>query len=75
MTRRKKKFSELSKRSRVVIRIGAAGQLVVQAAALWDLSRRPADQVRGAKKAWVVASSVNYLGPIAYFVWGRDVRR
>lgn len=75
VTRRKKKFSELSPRSRTAIRVGAFAQIALQAAALWDLSRRPATEIRGAKRAWVAASFVNYFGPIAYFVWGRDVRR
>ena len=75
VTRRKKKFSELSPRSRTAIRVGAFAQIALQAAALWDLSRRPAAEIRGTKRAWVAASFVNFFGPIAYFVWGRDVRR
>ena len=46
------------------------GLLVV---ALYDLRRRPADQVRGPKRIWALVCGVNYLGlgPIAYFLFGR----
>jgi len=36
-----------------------------------DLRRRGADQVRGSKKAWRLASAVNTLGSVAYVVFGR----
>ena len=43
------------------------------AAALNDLHRRPASQIRGPKPLWAAISFVNYLGagPIAYFLLGR----
>jgi hypothetical protein len=40
-------------------------------AALLDIRRRPAGQIRGPKGAWVAASFVNTIGPLAYFVFGR----
>jgi len=43
-------------------------------AALIDLARRPASEVRGSKAGWAVAVAlVNSLGavPVAYFAWGR----
>jgi hypothetical protein len=46
-------------------------QLGLLAAALLDLSRRPARKVRGDKRLWVAASFVNYVGPIAYLTYGR----
>ena len=38
---------------------------------LWDLWRRPAEQVRGSKKAWALGSLVRPFGQIAYICWGR----
>jgi hypothetical protein len=36
-----------------------------------DLRRRPADQVRGSKKLWRVASAMNTVGSVAYLALGR----
>lgn len=46
-------------------------QLLLLAVALFDLARRPA--TRGPKWVWaLVIIFVNILGPILYFVFGRD---
>lgn len=65
------RFTRLPARSRATIIAGATLQLGLQTAALRDLKKRPAAQVRGPKPAWVAASFVNYVGPIAYFAIGR----
>jgi Phospholipase_D-nuclease N-terminal len=39
--------------------------------ALWDLWRRPADQINGSKLLWAPLCFVNFIGPLAYFRWGR----
>lgn len=36
-----------------------------------DLRRRPAEQVRGSKRLWRVASAVNTVGSVAYLAVGR----
>ena len=36
-----------------------------------DLSRRPAESVRGPKWVWVLAQFINGLGPAAYWAFGR----
>ena len=42
-------------------------------AALYDLRKRPADQIWGPKRIWALVCAMNYLGlgPIAYFLIGR----
>jgi phospholipase D-like protein len=67
----KRSLRDLSGPQRAVI--GAAGvvQVGLLAAALVDLRRRPAKKVRGDKRLWVAASFVNYVGPLAYFAYGR----
>lgn len=55
---------------KAVIVIGAVTSLL-QVLMLWDLWRRPADEIRGSKRAWVVASFVRPFGQIAYVIWGR----
>ena len=46
-------------------------QFSLFAAALWDIRRRPAAQVRGPKALWTAAAFVNFVGPISYFAFGR----
>jgi hypothetical protein len=67
-------WNELSPRSRRLIVTAGAVEGVLKVAALVDLARRPAAQVRGRKLGWAVAVTLaNSVGavPIAYFVFGR----
>jgi hypothetical protein len=38
---------------------------------LLDLRRRPSTQIRGSKRLWAAAAFVNFVGPLAYFSFGR----
>ena len=69
-----KKWNDLSPRTRLLLVVTGAIEGVLKLAALIDLARRPAGQVRGSKARWAAAVTlVNSLGavPIAYFVYGR----
>jgi len=46
-------------------------QLGLLVAALVDIHRRPATQIRGRKRLWVAVAFVNFVGPISYFLFGR----
>jgi hypothetical protein len=50
---------------------GGAAQLVLLGAALLDLRRRSSNELRGGKRLWVPAVFINFIGPIAYFLFGR----
>ncbi|MBO9532974.1 MAG: hypothetical protein J7513_08380 [Solirubrobacteraceae bacterium] len=65
------RFKQLAPRSRAAIAVGAVTQLGLLAIALRDLHARPADQVRGPKKAWYPALFVNFIGPLSYLRFGR----
>jgi hypothetical protein len=70
----RRKWNDLSPRTRRLIVVASAIEGVLKIAALIDLARRPASEVRGSKARWAAAVTlVNSLGavPIAYFVWGR----
>ena len=67
----KKHWSEISTGRRCAIVIAGIAQLMLQAAALRDISKRTPAQVNGPKVGWVAASFINFFGPIAYFVVGR----
>jgi hypothetical protein len=72
MARRKEPLSPSARRFLIAAATVEAG---LKAAALLDMRRRPASQIRGSKKAWAMAMIVNSAGliPICYFVFG--VRR
>ena len=67
----RREWSELSPSQQRLIVVGGAVETVLTVAALVDLVRRPAADVRGPKAAWAVAVWVQPVGPIAYFLAGR----
>jgi hypothetical protein len=70
----KPKRSEPSERTRKLIIAMAVADSILKAAALIDIKRRPAAQIRGPKWVWApVVAVVNSAGivPISYFVFGR----
>lgn len=71
---RKKRWSELRASTRKLIIAGAVFETALKVAALVDLVRRPAAEVRGAKAKWAAAIVLVNSGgalPIVYFVRGR----
>ena len=73
----RRRWSDLTQRQRRLIMAGVAYEGVLKIAALVDLKRRPADQVRGPKWLWAIAIFfVNSVGamPLAYFRYGRKAR-
>jgi hypothetical protein len=71
MTNQRQRWSDLSRRQRSAICVLGTVQAGVQAAALIDLRRRPSRRVKGDKRVWVAASFLNFVGPLAYFFFGR----
>jgi hypothetical protein len=72
-----RRWRDLSERRRRLLIIAAAAEGILKLAALVDLKRRPASQVRGPKWLWAslvtVVSSAGIL-PISYFIFGRRQR-
>jgi Phospholipase_D-nuclease N-terminal len=69
--RKKRSWNDLSRNERAgVVGVGVV-QIGLLAAALTDIARRPAEQIKGPKAAWAAASFINFAGPIAYFAFGR----
>jgi hypothetical protein len=70
----RKRWQDLSPRTRRLIIAGGAVEGSLKIAALIDLARRPSSRIRGSKLGWAVAITlVNSAGavPIAYFTRGR----
>jgi hypothetical protein len=73
----KRRWSDLSERTRRRILIGAAVEGALKIAALVDLRRRPAGRIRGRKWVWAtVITLANSAGvvPVSYFLFGRRNR-
>ena len=73
----RRRWSDLSERTRRWILIGAAVEGCLKVAALVDLRRRPAGKIRGRKWIWAtVITLANSMGvvPTSYFLFGRRNR-
>jgi hypothetical protein len=66
-----RRWSELSRSQQTTIAVLGAVEVVLTAAALVDLARRPAEQVRGPKALWALGVFIQPVGPIAYLALGR----
>jgi hypothetical protein len=67
---RKKTWKELSPMAKFGTISAALVQLSMLVAAQRDIARRPAEQIRGSKALWRVATLVNFVGPGSYFTFG-----
>ena len=65
------RWANLSESQRRLLMAAAAAEASLKIAALIDIQRRPADQIRGPKAFWRAAMVVNLLGPLSYFAVGR----
>ena len=67
----RRRWRDLDPRQRRWVLVAGAVQLSLAAAAWTDLARRPAVEVNGPKGLWAGVISVNFVGPLAYFLRGR----
>jgi len=70
----KKRWAELSPRTRRIVVLAGAVEGALKVSALIDLARRPASQITGSKLRWALAITlINAVGavPIIYFRYGR----
>jgi hypothetical protein len=70
----RQQWSDLDERTRKLIISMAVAEGILKLAALIDIKRRPASQIRGRKWMWAsvvtVVSSAGVI-PISYFLFGR----
>lgn len=73
-----KRWDELSRGQKTLTALSAAAQvllgllrLILMITALRDLRQRSADEVRGNRRVWLLAILGHWMGPVAYWLWGR----
>ena len=67
----RRNWKEMSPVQKVGNVLMAAVELVLVTLALWDISHRPDNEINGKKRNWVMASLIQPVGPIIYFMFGR----
>ena len=71
MGRQGKKWSDFSPPQQMLVILSGILQLSLFAAAVYDILKRPTDQIKRSKPFWLAVSLVNFIGPISYFLFGR----
>jgi len=69
-----RQWRDLSERTRRLLIAAAVAESILKVAALIDIKRRPASQIRGRKWVWAaVVTVVSSAGvvPVSYFIFGR----
>jgi len=67
----KKRWDELTAPQKAGSLFLGTLQIVLLAAALWDIRQRSEEEIVGSKRMWTAVAFVNFIGPIAYFIFGR----
>lgn len=68
---RTRRWDELSPRQQTATLVAASVQLSLAATAWAQLATTPAAEVNGSKVRWAAIIAINFLGPLAWFRWGR----
>ena len=67
----KKRWQDLTPMQKTAIGVLGTVQFTLLGAALWDLHGRTAEEINGPKWLWTAVSFINFVGPVAYFLFGR----
>jgi len=68
---RKMRWQDLTHKQRVAVAIMSVVQVGLLVAALVDMHQRSDEELTASKGTWTAIAFVNFLGPIAYFLFGR----
>ena len=68
---KRKEWNELTTNQKTGLVISTIIQIMLLIAALWDIRQRSEHEINGNKWMWTAAAFVNFVGPIAYFAFGR----
>jgi hypothetical protein len=65
------RWQDLTPRQRTLVLVLGSIQLSLAAAAWADLATRSSREVNGSKVRWAAIIAINWIGPLAWFRWGR----
>lgn len=68
---RSEHWDDLTAPQKVGVMLAVSVQISLAVSAWADLYERPAEQVNGRKAMWACIIAVNFVGPLAYFAFGR----
>ena len=71
---RRRRWADLSPRQQTAVLLAAAVQLTLAVMAWADLATRTPAEVNGSRTTWTAVIAVNFVGPLAWFRWGRRAR-
>jgi len=69
--RKKVQWRDLTRVQRVAMLLASMLQVALTVTALRDIHQRSADEINGSKWMWTAAAFINFIGPTAYFMFGR----
>ena len=69
--RKAQRWSDLTDRQKQVIAVALVIHLILLKLTWRDLGRRPVAAVRGPKRLWRLAATMNTTGSLAYWLFGR----
>jgi len=67
----KKRWQDLTARQQTATVVMGVVQVGLLVAALYDIHQRSDQELTASKRAWTAIAFINYVGPIAYFLFGR----
>ena len=70
--RRGRQWRDYTPAQRTGLVVLGALEVGLAVAAWTDLARRDPREVRGHKWVWALVIAINFVGPLAYFRWGRQ---
>jgi hypothetical protein len=67
----RRRWQDLTPAQQTAVLVLGSVQLSLAATAWADLAKRPAEEVNGSKARWAAIIAINWIGPLAWFRWGR----
>jgi hypothetical protein len=67
----RRRWADLTPRERAAVVVLGTVQVSLATRAWWQLAQSPAKRVNGPKPLWAAIIAVNFVGPLAWFRWGR----
>ncbi len=71
MVKQQRRWEDLTGQQRVLVAVGGMIQVSLMLAAQIDMWRRDPAEIRGSRWIWTFVALINFVGPLAYFVFGR----